>query len=184
MGWLAAGAGIFFGLALVLLMAFFVTKDERLDRVAEWCFVAFALLAVPTILKVAGLLSDGGLIVQAATALGVIGVAAIGLGELGSTLRLVDFRRIATAVTLGFLGFLSWIGLVSVAMVSGTGGLPLVLGWLGIVSIVVGLAIVFWILRRPGVMGGDALPGSGEMASFIMPMSGIVVWMIWLGLSL
>ena len=35
-----------FAAAAVLLSLFFVTSDERFDRVAEWAFVAFAVFAI------------------------------------------------------------------------------------------------------------------------------------------
>jgi hypothetical protein len=53
MGWLAIGAGLAFGAAMALLAAFFATSDERYDRIAEWSFVAFGILGVPTALQLA-----------------------------------------------------------------------------------------------------------------------------------
>ena len=44
MGLIAAAAGVAFGLALIFLATFLATKDDRFDRVAEWSFVAFALV--------------------------------------------------------------------------------------------------------------------------------------------
>jgi hypothetical protein len=188
MGWVAGAAGIAFGLALVLLVTFFATKDSRFDRVAEWCFVAFGLLAVPTVLAAAERLSGGGAITQAGTALGVAGAVGIGLGELGSSLRLVDFRRIATPITVAFLAFLAWIGVASAVIVTRgglpTGGLPAGLGWLGIVAIITGAAIVGRMAREPGVLTGRREPPPLVMAAFLVPTAGIVGWMVWLGLSL
>ena len=183
MGLIAVLAGIAFGLALTLLTAFFATKDARFDRVAEWSFVAFAALAIPTIVTVAGRLPNGGPAAQVGTVVGVASVAVIGLGELGSTLRLIDFRRVAPLITVAFLGFLAWIGLTSALVISG-GGLPANLGWLGLGTIVLGMTIVGWIVREPGVLRGDREPGRGQMAAFFVPMIGIVAWMAWLGLSL
>ncbi len=51
MGWTAAAAGVAFGGALALLATFFATKNERFDRVAEWLFVVFAVLAIPSMLR-------------------------------------------------------------------------------------------------------------------------------------
>jgi len=45
-GWLGLGTGLTFAAASVFLGLFFVTKDERFDRSAEWLFVVFAGLAV------------------------------------------------------------------------------------------------------------------------------------------
>ncbi len=168
---------------MVFLATFFATKNQRFDRVAEWSFVAFALLAIPTIVTIGGRVPNGGPALPVATVVGIVGVTAVGLGELGSTLKLVDFRRIAPLVTLGFLAFLAWIGIASVLVVSG-GGLPVNLGWLGIGSIVLGVAIVAWIVREPGVMTGQREPGRTEMVAFFVPMVGVVAWMVWLGLSL
>ena len=182
MVWISAGAGLSFGLALGLLTAFFVTREERYDRVAEWAFVVFAVLAVPTILAVGNHLPPG-IVTSVATALGVIGVVAIGLGEIGTALRLVDFRRIANFVALGFFGFLVWIGLVSLLVVS-AGGLPSPLGWFGVVVIAAGLVITALVVRTPGVMTGEHEPPVGQMAAFLAPVLGIVAWLMWLGFSL
>lgn len=186
MGWMAGAAGLAFGLALLLLATFFATRNERLDRLdrlAEWSFVAFALLAIPTILAVAGRLSDGGLAVRMVTIVGLVGVAVVGLGELGSSLGLIDFRRIAPPVSAGFLGYLVWIGLASVLAITG-GGLPAGLGWLGVVTIALGIGIMGWVLREPGVMRGEREPGRSQMIAFFVPMTGIVAGMVWLGLLL
>ena len=182
-GWVAAGAGITFGLSLLMLALFFVRHDARFDRVAEWSFVAFALMAIPTIVSVAGLFPDTGLVIGVATVVAVVGVAVVGLGELGSTLSLVEFRRIGPLVTLGFLAFLGWIGTVSVITLGG-GRLPASLGWLGLGSIVLGILSVVWLVRLPGVTTGAKEPSPGQMAVFFVPMIGIVGWMIWLGFSL
>jgi hypothetical protein len=181
-GSLAIGAGLTFGVAIVLLMTFFVTGDARYDRIAEWAFVAFALLAVPTVLDTAGRLPAEGPLAGIATVSGVVGVAALGLGELASALRLADFRRLAPAMTAGFFAFLLWIGASSLLIVSG-GDLPAVLGWLGVVSIALGVAIVFWILRTPGVLRGDREPPRSQMLAFFLPMLGIVAWLAGLGLT-
>src|SRR3990172_12024022 len=104
MGWLAGAAGGLFGLALALLAAFFVTKNKSFDRLAEWSFVAFAVLAIPTMLTVSDRLANGGVVTQVATLVGIAGVAVVGLGELGSTLRLIDFQRVAPGGTPGVFG--------------------------------------------------------------------------------
>ena len=183
MGWIAAAAGVAFGVALVMLMLFFRTKDARYDRVAEWSFVLFAVLAVPTIATVAGRLSGDGIVVPLVTAAGIIGVVLMGLGELGSTLKIVDFRRIAGVVTIGFLAFLLWIGAASILIVTGS-GLAAGLGWLGLAAIVLGIAVVAWVSMTPGVISGQREPGNRQMSAFIVPMVGIVAWLLWLGLSL
>ncbi len=182
-GWLAVAAGLAFGLALIMLMAFFVTRVERFDRLAEWSFVVFALCAIPTIVAVPDRLSGSGPLTTIATAIGVASVATVGLGELGSALRLVDFRRVAPLMTIGFVGFLLWIGVVSVIAIAGD-GLPAGLGWLGLAAIVLGIATVAWIVRLPGVMRGEREPPQWAMIVFFVPMIGIVTWMVWLGLSL
>lgn len=180
MGWMSIAAGIAFGLALVLLATFFVTKDARFDRLAEWSFVVFAVLAIPTIWAAGGRLAEGGLVSWAAALIGIASVALIGLGELGSTLGVIDFRRIAPLVSVAFFGFLVWIGIASLLAIT-AGGLPAQLGWLGIVTIVLGILIVGWILRTPGVMRGERDPKPTQMVAFFVPMIGIVAWMIWLG---
>lgn len=183
MGWMAALAVVAFGAALGLLMTFFVTHDERFDRVAEWSFVLFAALTIPTMAAVASRISDAGLAVAIVTAVGISGVAVLGLGELGSALHAVDFRRIAPLATLGFIGFLVWIGGISVLVVV-QGGLPVGLGWLGLVTILLGVTTLLWIAATPGVLAGDREPQRAQMGAFLVPMVGIVAWMVWLGLSL
>ena len=183
MGWIAGAAGLAFGGALTLLATFFATKNERFDRVAEWLFVAFAALAIPVIVAVAGRLTSEGPTVGIVSGVGIVGVAIVGLGELGSSLKLVDFRRIAPAMTIGFLAFLAWIGAVSILTITG-GGLPASLGWFGLGTIAIGITIVLWIVRVPGVITGEREPKPGQMTVFFVPMAGIVAWMIWLGLNL
>jgi hypothetical protein len=119
------------------------------------------------------------------TAAGAIGTAVLGLSELGSALKLVDFRRIAGLTTVGFLAFLVWIGGVSIAILATpASAFPATLGWLGLVSIVLGIAVVAWITRTPGVLAGQAEPDPGVMSFFFVPLAGMVAWMVWLGLSL
>ncbi len=107
---LAVVSGIALGSAIVLLATFFVTRVERYDRLAEWAFVLFAVCAIPTILAVGQLLPVDDPVRVLVTAVGVVGVATVGLGELVVTLHLVDFRRLAPVVTVGFVAFLGWIG--------------------------------------------------------------------------
>jgi hypothetical protein len=64
------------------------------------------------------------------------------------------------------------------------GGFPTNLGWLGISTIVLGMAIVGWTIREPGVLRGEREPGQVQLTAFFVPMIGVVAWMAWLGLSL
>lgn len=180
---LAAGAaGVLFGISIGALAAFFATRDERFDRLAEWAFVAFAVAATVTMLAVVALLPSGPA-ATAITAVGVAGVAVIGVGELAVTLRLVDFPRVSPLVTAGFLAFLAWVGGVSALIVDGA-TLPAALGWLGLAAIVAGLAVTALILARPGVLTGRTEPDARLLRVFFVPMTGIVVWLIWLGTTL
>jgi hypothetical protein len=130
MPWLAVGAGVLFGLALALLAAFFVTHDRRLDRASEWAFVGFAVLAIPTMLDVAGRLEVEGPAVPILTAMGVLGAAVVGLGELAMTVGLIDYRRVAVPLTIAFLAVLGWIGLASLLIVVGGGLPPAIVVWM------------------------------------------------------
>lgn len=177
------GAGIAFGLALGFLGAFFATKNERFDRIAEWLFVAFGMLSVPAMLAVAGRLPDAGIAATALTAIGIVGAAGTGLGELVVTLRLIDFRRVSALLTLAFVAFLVWVGGISALVVTG-GGFPVALGWLGIISIVVGVVMIGLMVRQPGVITGDREPGRVQMAGLVIVMAAVVVWMIWLATRL
>lgn len=180
---IATGAGTFFGLALAMLAAFFRTQDVRYDRLAEWSFVAFALLGVPTILATAGLLPVHQVAVPVLTGLGVAGVVALGVGEAGTTLGILDFRRIAVPVTIAFVAFLVWIGGVSVLVVL-DGRLGAGVGWLGIVTILSGLGTTGWMAARRGVLTGERAPSTAQVAVLLLVVVGIVGWMVWLGFSL
>ena len=183
MALVTAGAGFAFGLALAFLGAFFATKDARLDRVAEWLFVAFGVLAVPAMLAVGGRLPGAGIAGTALTAIGIIGAVGTALGELAATLHVVDFRRIATPLTAAFVAYLAWVGGVSVLIVT-NGGLPTALGWLGIVAIAIGIVMIAVVVRQPGVITGDREPGRLPMAGLVLVMVAVVAWMVWLGASL
>jgi len=183
MTWIVAATGMTFGAALSCLALFFVTSRERFDRIAEWLFVAFAILAVPTVLAVASRLPSTGPIVPVVSAIGIVGAVGIGVGELATTLRVIDFRRLAPWVTGAFLAFVAWIGLVALEIVM-AGGLPVALGWFGLATVGAGLLIVVSIVRRPGVLRGEVEPPRTQLVAFIVPMAGIVVWLVWLGVVL
>jgi hypothetical protein len=183
MALVTAGAGIAFGLAFGFLGAFFATKNERFDRVAEWLFVAFGVLSVPAMLAIAGRLPNGGIAVGAITAIGIVGAVGTGLGELVITLRLVDFRRVAALLTVAFVAFLVWVGGISVLVVTG-GGFPAALGWLGLSAIVVGILMLALTVREPGVITGEREPGPIQMAGLVLVMVAVVAWMIWLAANL
>jgi hypothetical protein len=183
--WLAIGAAILFGLAVVLLAAFFRTRDERLDQIATWSFVVFAVLVIPVMLAVRDRIDPTGPVGIGLTALGVLGASVLGVAEAATGLRLVDFRRVATATTIAFVLFLVWIGATSLAIVAGPSRtLPLNLGWLGIASIVAGIAVIAWITRQSGVMTGEREPSQAALTAFFLPLAGIVAWLGWLGLQL
>ncbi len=183
MGIVTAGAGVAFGLALGLLGAFFATKREVLDRLAEWSFVIFGVLAVPAIVAVVGRFPDQAPLAWAVAAAGIVGAAGLGLGELAITLGFVDFHRAATALTVAFVCFLAWIAGVSLLALA-TGALPLGLGWLGVLAIGVGIIVVALMIRQPGVIQGERQPGRIQIAGVLASMVGVVAWMLWLALSL
>jgi len=183
MTWIAAGAGIAFGLALVLLTIFFVTGNQRADRVAEWAFVVFALLAVPTIAAVGVRYEPDSALAWPIAALGIAGALGLGAGELLSALRVIDFRRMATAITVAFMAFLLWLAATSGTILT-LGRFPAALGWLGVGSIAVGAVVIASIAMEPGVLRGERQPAKAQMKLFMVPMAGIVAWLVWLGLSL
>jgi len=180
MNWMAVGAGLALGTSIGMLAAFFATRNERFDRIAEWSFVVLALLGVPTMLAVGDRLAAGGLAAQGLTWIGIVGIVIVGLGELGTTLRLVDFRKISPVVALGFMAFLVWVGGSSAVTISG-GGLPVEHGWLGVGSIALALLLMGTLLRTPGVMTGEKDPSRALMIGFFVPILGVVAWLIWLG---
>lgn len=180
MGWAAIVSGIALTAALGLLGTFLATKNQIYDRIAEVSFVVFGVTAIITALLVADQFPDGGLGMTVLTIAGIGGASIVGLGELGTMLRVVDFRRIGMPVTIGFLAFLVWVGVVAVLAI-GDQRFPAAFGWLGIGSIVVGVGTMLWIIRKPGVVSGDADPGAG-MWLFFIPLVGIIAWLIWLGL--
>jgi hypothetical protein len=185
MGLVAAGTGVAFGSAIALLALFFRTRNERFDRVAEWLFVAFGVLAVPTILAVSSRMAGPEPAWTVLAAVGAIGAGVLALAELASALKLIDFRRIAGLTTMATLAFFVWIGGISAVIVTSSGSpFPATLGWLGIASMVLSIAIIAWITRMPGVVSGDTQPDSRALSFFLLPLVGIVAWLIWLGLSL
>jgi len=187
-GWMAIAAGIVFGLSLVLLTAFFRTQDQRMDFFATWGFVVFSILSVPVMLAVLDRMGAQGVALTALTALtaaGVLGVALLGVTEAVTGLKLIDFRRVAAATTIGFILFLVWVGGVSLIILTGANAaFPATLGWLGLAAIVIGLAIIVWIVRLPGVMTGETEPSQAALVAFFLPLAGIVAWLGWLGLVL
>jgi hypothetical protein len=184
-GWVAIAAGVLFGLSVVLLAAFFRTRDERMDVVATWGFVAFAVASVPVMLAARDRIGAGDALVTGITAAGIVGVGVLGLAEAATGLRLIDFRRVALATTIGFVLFLLWIGGLSATIVgSSSPALTVNLGWLGLASILAGLAVLTWIIRKPGVLTGDAEPSQTAMFTFFLPLAGIIAWLVWLGLLL
>ena len=183
MNLLAAGAALAFGAGLVLLATFFATRNARFDRLAEWAFVGFAILSIPTLPAVADRLPAGSVVTPVVTAIGLAGAVGLGLAELLVTVGAVDFRRIGPAATLAFCAYLTWIGAVSVVAILG-GRLPAALGWLGLASIVVAAVLVAAIVRTPGVLRGEREPSRTLSMAFGLPMLGIVAWMLWLAGSL
>jgi hypothetical protein len=161
----------------------FRTKVAAYDRLAEWAFVVFAASAVPTILGLGGRLAELGLVGQAVTAAATLGVVVLGLAELGSGLGLLDFRRFGPFVALGFVAFLVWVGVVSFVTLGGA-AFPAAFGWLGLASIVVGIAMIANVARTPGAMTGGAEPSPTAMALILLPIGGIVAWLVWLGVVL
>lgn len=182
MGGLSIGAGVILGAAILLLWRFFQTGDTRMDRLAEVGFVVFAVLAAPTILAVGERFGDDP-VRRAATIGGVAGVVVLGLGELGSLLGLLDFRRIGAIVGLAFVVFLGWIGVTSAGLLDGE-SLPAGLGWLGLGSIVVGVSTIVPLSLQTGREGGDTVPSGRRMLFVLLPIAGVVAWLIWLGLAL
>jgi hypothetical protein len=180
MNMVAVGAGLALATSIGMLAAFFATRNERFDRIAEWAFVALAILGVPTMLILGDRLAAGGLAAPVLTWIGIAGVVVVGAGELAATLRIVDFRKISPIVALGFLAFLVWVG-GSAAVSITTGRLPAVHGWLGVGSIVVAIALMGVLLRTPGVMSGAAEPSRAMMGAFFVPIIGVVAWLVWLG---
>lgn len=143
----------------------------------------FALAAIPTMLSVAGLLPNGGLTTGIATVIGIAGATILGLAELGSTRHLIDFRRIAPVVTIALIGMPLWIGMISALIVAQGGGWPARLDRAGIVSIVLGIAMIVWIVGTAGVLDGPEEPGRSQMIALAVPMAGIVGWPVWLGID-
>jgi hypothetical protein len=182
---MAIAAGVVFGVSLVLLTVFFRTQNLRADLIATWGFVVFAVLVVPVMLTVRDRIGADSLVVTGLTVAGILGAVALGVAEAATALKLIDFRRVSALATLGFVLFLVWIGGVSAIVVaSASPALPVVLGWVGLASIVLGLAIIVWIVRKPGVMSGDTAPDGTAMTAFLLPLAGVVAWLAWLGLLL
>ena len=177
------GSAAAFALAALLLGAFFATSDRRLDRLAEWCFVVFAALAVALAVLVQQRLGPVSEVAIFVTAIGIAGVILVGLLELLSTLGRIDFQRYGVFGAIGFAGWLAWIAGVSV-MALATATLPVALGWLGLATVAAGLVVVGRFAADRGLIRGERSPGLGEMAPLFGVFLAIVAWVVWLGVSL
>jgi hypothetical protein len=180
MGWIGAGAGGCFALALWLLAAFLVTARERFDRLAEWFFVAFGVLGTITVVAAAAALPSSGL-GAGLTLIGAAGCIGLGIAELGVTLRLVEFRRVEFAVTVAFVAVLAWIAGTS-ALALANERPPVGLGWLGLAGLATGaLAVAATARGGPGSEGGRSV---ATLLVALPPLVAIAAWMGWLGASL
>jgi hypothetical protein len=180
MGWIGGAAGASFAIALWLLAAFMVTGRARLDRFAEWAFIAFGVLGAVTA-AAAGALSQSPVVSAGVTVLGVAGCLGLGIAELGVTLRLVDWRRVELPVTVAFVTVLAWIAAVS-ALAIGGGPLPQPLGWLGLAGLLSGALAVAASARMNTDRHGHRPSATLVMA--VPSLLAVAAWMGWLGSSL
>jgi len=177
------GSAAAFALAALLLGAFFATNDRRLDRLAEWCFVVFAALAVALAVLVQQRLGPVSEVAIFVTAIGIAGVILVGLLELLSTLGRIDFQRYGISAALGFAAWLLWIAGVS-ALGLARGTLPVGLGWLGLAAVAASLIVVARFATDQELIRAERAPGLAEMAPLLAVFVGIVAWLVWLGLTL
>lgn len=175
-------AGVSFGIALGLLLTFFVTGSKTADRWSNVAFLAFYVSGALVVHDIHQRYVERTAVVWAATA-----VTAVALGVLFVSQALVlagriDFRRVAIVQTVGFAVYILWILAASV-LVLAFGGPPSAVGWLGAAAVIASLAVLGWFARDPALIRGDREPDRFESALGILPFLGITAWLILLGLN-
>ncbi len=176
-------AGVFFALALTLLVVFFMAKSELADRLSNWAFLGFEILMIPMIVEIHRRYVDHTALTWVATVIGMAAMVVLIVSGLLVVAGRVTFPQVAIPQTAAFAAFTLWMGATS-WFALGFGGLPAALGWLGLAAIVVSLGAIAWMVRDRALVRGERDPTRPEMAMSVVPFVALAAWLIWLGASL
>ncbi len=172
-----------FALGIVLLVVEFATKSELADRLSGAAFLGFEVLLIPAIFDVHRRYVDESALTWLGSAVGLIALAVLIVSGLLVLLGRVTFPQVALLQTGAFVGFIAWMAIVSVLILS-LGGLPTALGWLGIAAVVVGLAVILAMTRDRALVRGEREPTRPEQLAGTVPCLALVAWLMWLAVSL
>jgi len=175
-------AGLAFTAAMTMLLTFFVTGNARADRAGNVFFLLFYALAAIVVAQLHARYVDLTALVWAPTAVALVALVVLFTSQALVLAGRVDFRRVAVLQTAGFGVYVLWLLAASVLVIA-FGGLPLVLGWLGLAAVAVTLAALAVFGRDPAVIRGDRPPGRIEALFGFAPLLAIAAWLIVLGLS-
>ena len=182
MGVSAVLAGVSLFLASGLLIAFFVTENETVDRASNWLFVVFYVFMGWTMIEVHGLYVDVAAWAWVLTLIGVAVLAFLLVVQVLVALGGLDFRRVAIATTVGFVVILLWMLGASILIVA-EGRLPTALGWLGVAVIGAAMVVLGISATDRELMMGEQTPGPLINALYGLVLVGVSVWLFWLGLA-
>lgn len=166
-----------------LLIAFFLSNDQRADRLSNLAFLLFYALAAAVVYEVHQRYAAKSPLVVLATVVALAALAFLFVSQALVTLGRMDLRRLAVLQTVGFATYVLWT-LAASAMVLAFGRLPASLGWLGVAAVVAALAVLGWFARDPALIKGDRPPNRMETTVMTLPFLGISAWLVWLGLSI
>lgn len=176
-------AGVFFALALASLAVFFITRDERADRLSSLAFPAFEILMIPVMLEIHGRYVEQAALTWVATSIGLAAMFVLISSGLLVVAGRVTFPQVAILQTAAFAAFTLWIAATSWLALA-FGGLPAGLGWLGLAAIVLSLGAIAWMVRDRALVRGERDPTRPEMVMSVVPFVTLAAWLIWLGTSL
>lgn len=176
-------AALSFGLALGLLLTFFVTSDRRADIASGPAFLAFFAFAAAIVYEIHRRYVDQSAVVVVATVIGLATLAVLFVAQAAVAAGRVAFQRVAVVQMVGFAVYMLWVLLAS-GLVLAFGGLPATVGWIGVIAVAITLGVIGWFARDPALFRGTRDPSRSESALGLLPFIGIVAWFVSLGLSL
>ena len=174
-------AGIAFGTAMGLLLAFFVTGNRTADRWSNVAFLIFYAAAALVAYDVGRRYGGQSLFVWLITAVSLSALAVLFISQLLVLIGAIDFRRVAIPQTIGFAVYILWVLAASVFALA-FGGQTAV-AWLGVAAVAVSLGVLLWLARDPAVIRGDRPLSRGQITLSVLPFLGITAWLIALGLA-
>ena len=185
----AISAGVTAVAAGILLAAFFATRRDAIGRANDAVSALMAILLVPPALAVAGRLAEAGPFIALVTGVGLLGMAIATVASVLTAAGRLTVAQLTTWQGGSFIVLFMWVVGVSVAILVWD-GLPVGLGWLGVVAGVLVVIATVEIIRLARRMGGlSALekvdrPPVLAMAATLAAFAVFPLWCIWLGLGL